>query len=132
MMNRPINEEIRIMSRYANFHRGVKASFECKWVELPDNDLTRATYVLAPSFFFGDAFQVESVGDAAVVAPTFPHTSTVTATMSKALYTLMIRFQQGAETSGDDPPPWALVENSATDLQTGRILGTGEVFPMFP
>jgi hypothetical protein len=122
--------EIHIMSGYTNVNRGVKASFECEWLELPDNDLTRATYQLAPSFFFGDAFQVESVGDGSAANPTFPHRSTVTATMSKALYTLMIRFQQGSEANGDDPPPWALVESSATEIETGRVLGTGEVFPI--
>lgn len=105
----------------------VEATFNCRYVEIPDTNLNEKTLVLAPVVAFGaGAFDVialsENEGDELAQA---------TARMSPLTYTLMIRHQQGSESFGDDPPPWALVEGSAKDLNTDRILETGEVFPVF-
>lgn len=108
----------------------VAAAWETDWLELPEGDPARASLVLIPTYVFGAAFEVSVVEKLPSIDPCaeVPPRLKVTATVPRKLYTVMIRFQQGAESFGDDPPPWALIEGSATDLETGRILGTGEVF----
>lgn len=112
--------------------KGVTAQWETDWLEIPDHDLTRAVLVLIPTYVFGDAFKVSAVERQPSIDPCgeVPGRVRVSATVSRAVYTAMIRFQQGAESFGDDPPPFALIEGSATDVETGRTLGTGEVFPL--
>jgi hypothetical protein len=109
---------------------GVSAAWETDWLELSDDDPTRASLVLIPTYVFGEAFAVSAVERLPSIDPCaeVPARLKVPATVSRRLYTVMIRFQQGAESFGDDPPPWALIEGSATDLATGRVMGTGEVF----
>lgn len=111
----------------------VTARFECEYTELPDRDQTRKTLELAPVTVFGkEAFA--SITDTTENDPETsetPEAAQATFVMSKMLYTLMIRFQQGAEAAGDDPPPWALVEDTAIEIATGRVLETGEVFPLY-
>ena len=112
--------------------QGVTASWETDWLELPDNNLTRAVLVLIPTYLFGEAFDVSAVERQGSIDPCgeVPPRVKVTATVPRKLYTVMIRYQQGAESFGEDPPPFALIESSATDNETGRVLGTGEVFPL--
>lgn len=119
------------MARYQH-DQGVTAQWETDFLEMPDNDLTRATFVLVPTYFYGDAFHVTAVEPLPSINPCAetPGRVKVSATVSRRLYTAMMRFQQGAESQGDDPAPWALVEGSATDIETGRVMGTGEVFSL--
>lgn len=111
---------------------GVTAIWETDWKELPSADLTRRTLALLPALVFGLAFRVLAVEPQPSIDPcgSVPPRVRVTATVSRQLYTVMIRFQQGAESMGDDPPPWALIEGSALDNATGLSLATGEVFPL--
>ncbi len=110
---------------------GVTAKWETDWLELPDHDLAHVSLVLLPTYYFGGAFQVTAVERLPSIDPCaeVPPRVRVSAMVSRRLYTVMMRFQQGAESFGDDPAPWALVEGSATDVATGRVLGVGEVFP---
>lgn len=111
---------------------GVTAQWETDWLEQPDLDLTRKKLVLLPAYYFEDAFKVTLVETLPSIDPCaeIPARVRVSATVSRRLYNVMMRFQQGAESFGDDPPPWALVEGSATDLATGRVMGAGEVFDL--
>lgn len=110
--------------------KGVTAQWETDWLELPDTVLATKKLILLPSYFFGEAFQVTAVEELPSIDPCaeVPGRVKVSAKVSRMLYTVMMRYQQGAESFGDDPPPWALVEGSATDIETGRVLGVGEVF----
>lgn len=98
--------------------QGVTAQWETDWLELPDNDLTRASFVLIPTYFFGDAFRVSAIEVSPSIDPCagVPARVKVTATTTRKLYTVLIRFQQGAESFGDDPPPFALIELKGRQL----------------
>ncbi len=112
-------------------HRQVTATWLCRWYTFPDTDPTTETNILVPSFLFGGSFHIEGEPvDEPQLSRDYPRLSRVTATMSKALYTVMIRIQQGEDVTGVDPSLWALVEGSATDMETGRVLEAGEVFPL--
>jgi hypothetical protein len=110
----------------------VTAQWETSYYIYPDDNLTRDVRVLIPSLVFGGGFAVSAVEPQPSIDPMaeVPGRVKVTATVSRKLYTVMIRFQQGAESFGDDPPAWALIEGSAVDVETGRTLGTGEVFDL--
>jgi hypothetical protein len=110
----------------------VTASWETDYYIIPDENLARDVRVLIPSYVFGNLFDVSAVEPQPSIDPAaeVPGRVKVTATTTRKLYTVMVRFQQGAESFGDDPPPWALIEGSATDLETGRTMGTGEVFQL--
>lgn len=108
----------------------VEASFECRYVELADNTLETKTLQLAPVYLFGDDVKVLAL-DENEDNELHPEYAVAKFRMNAVTYTTMIRYQQGSETAGDDPPPWALIEGSAAEVESGRVLETGEVYPIF-
>ena len=109
----------------------ITAQWEVDQIELPDGDLTRDTYVLAPSYLFGKLFDVSAAEEVDSVDRDHPRRKKVTATVPYAVYGIMLRVQQGSEVTGAEPP-WALVDLSAVDDETGRVLDVGEMPPLFP
>lgn len=108
----------------------IEASFECRYVELADLSLERKTLVLAPVYIYGDGVKVLEVRENTDEEKN-PEYAVGKLRMDSIVYTQMIRYQQGSEMAGDDPAPWALVEGSAVEIESGRVLGTGEVYPIF-
>ena len=109
----------------------ITAQWEVDQVELPDGDLTRDTYVLAPSYLFGKLFDVTAAEEVDTVDADHPRRKKVTATVPYAVYGIMLRVQQGSEVTGAEPP-WAMVDMSAVYDDTGEPLANGEVPPLFP
>lgn len=97
----------------------ITAQWVSEWIEIADQKLARATYELAPFHFFGDQFHVTELADSPVVDDITPRRATATATVSRRLFRIMLRYQAGSEALGDDPADWALVEGSAVDADTG-------------